>query len=568
MRVSKMKQPNKINQFTSPTKCKSILIIFAIFTACYILDATPVVSREYTAYPLPQFSTDNFVGSGDCTACHSLLFDEKGNSVSIKDHWRSTMMSNAAKDPLWQAKVSSEIARNPSIKTVIEQKCVICHMPMAWVDSNNTKNPLGFTPDINSPDHKLHYIARDGVSCSLCHQIQDKYLGTKESFSGKYKIDTNTKRPDKKIFGPFKEVEQKTMQTSVGYTPVHGKHMLSSKFCATCHTLYTPYVDAAGKVAGSFPEQTSFLEWQQSTFGNGNDDDRSCQECHMPLVDGKVQIARYAPSSVKAKFGFAKHHFVGGNIQMLRLLKNNVTTLKLTASSNDFNNTIERTKKQLQENTAELAITSTKLQDGSLETVIEITSKVGHKFPTGIPCRRAWLHLVVKDEGGNIIFESGRPKADGSITGNINDAQPNTFEQHYDLITQPDQVQIYENIMANTDGQVTYTLLRAGSYLKDNRLLPPGFNKENVIADIGVYGKAASDANFIGGSDRVTYHVPLHNTTGPVTIEAKLYYTALSFSFLEDLKKDKLPLVENFFSLWEKADKSPTLITTAITKVR
>ena len=55
--------------------------------------------------------------------------------------------------------------------------------------------------------------------------------------------------------------------------------------------------------------------------------------------------------------------------------------------------------------------------------------------------------------------------------------------------------------MLNDEGQVTYTLLRAYEYAKDNRLLPAGFKKNSAIADIGVYGAAAGDSDFTGGSD-------------------------------------------------------------------
>jgi hypothetical protein len=41
------------------------------------------------------------------------------------------------------------------------------------------------------------------------------------------------------------------------------------------------------------------------------------------------------------------------------------------------------------------------------------------------------------------------------------------YEPHYDVITKPGQVQIYEGIMLNTDNEVTYTLLRAAKYVKD-----------------------------------------------------------------------------------------------------
>ena len=61
---------------------------------------------------------------------------------------------------------------------------------------------------------------------------------------------------------------------------------------------------------------------------------------------------------------------------------------------------------------------------------------------------------------------------DGAILGNDNDSDPAQYEPHYAVLSQPDQVQIYEGIILNSDGQVTTTLLRAASYIKDNRLLP------------------------------------------------------------------------------------------------
>jgi hypothetical protein len=49
-----------------------------------------------------------------------------------------------------------------------------------------------------------------------------------------------------------------------------------------------------------------------------------------------------------------------------------------------------------------------------------------------------------------LFFESGKQNPDGSIQGNAADTDPLAYEPHYDLITQPDQVQIYEGIMQNS----------------------------------------------------------------------------------------------------------------------
>ncbi len=67
-------------------------------------------------------------------------------------------------------------------------------------------------------------------------------------------------------------------------------------------------------------------------------------------------------------------------------------------------------------------------------------------------------------------------------------ADPSPYEFHHTTITSADQVQVYEPIMLTVEGEVTYALMRAYSYVKYNRLLPEGFHKESASDDIAVYG--------------------------------------------------------------------------------
>lgn len=537
-------------------------------------------SHSKSGAPLTSFVTANFVGSYRCAMCHEKLEDSEGRDVSISNHWRSTMMANAAKDPFWQAKVKSEVQRHPALAKVIEEKCVSCHMPMAWTQAAVKKKQFrlygvnSIVDEFLRQGTRLHQAAMDGVSCSLCHQIQDSGLGEPDSFSGQYKIDTDISAPDRPIFGPYRETYPDTMISTVNYTPIYGPHMNDSGLCATCHTLYTPYVDGAGNVAGEFPEQTVYLEWLHSDYGEpaGKRDDigkvegkgRLCQDCHMPHSGtGDVTIAMPAHKEVKEKEHFSQHHFVGGNVFMLNIMNDYIAPLQVTASTEKIQDTGKRTIAQLQGNSGRLLIREARKSRDQLTAVIQVENKAGHKFPTGFPSRRAWIHLTVLDGNGETVFESGQPRFDGSIAGDNSDEQDG-FEPHYEVIDRSDQVQIYESVMRNTEGELTYTLLRGAGYLKDNRLLPRGFNKKTASADIGVYGRAVKDKNFIGGADRLTYHIKIGKQPGPFTIRAELLYTPISFAFIRDLKQDDhLPLVKRFWRYYDKADKTPVAIAAA-----
>lgn len=74
--------------------------------------------------------------------------------------------------------------------------------------------------------------------------------------------------------------------------------------------------------------------------------------------------------------------------------------------------------------------------------------------------------------------------------------------------------------MLDTDGEVTTTRLRGASYVKDNRILPQGFDKLAVPADVGVFGAALDDPDFDGAGDEVTYQIEVDPDLGPFTVEA------------------------------------------------
>jgi hypothetical protein len=506
---------------------------------------------------LTTFETDDFSGSGICALCHSSLTDEAGNDVSNDAHWRSTMMANAAKDPLWQAKISSEVDRNPHVQDIIEDKCSRCHMGMARYQAITDDTTVGvLATGFLDPAHYLYEAAMDGVSCTLCHQIQPDKLGTPDSYTGKYVIDITTVPPNRWIFGPYDRPWQNPMQRNSGFLPtlesIPKPHLTDSAHCGSCHTLYTPALDADGKYVGEFPEQTTYLEWEHSSFP------KTCQDCHLPDAVGSVVISN-RPPNLAARTPFGQHHYVGGNSFMVNLLKANADVLGVTADAVHFDDTLSRTLNQLELDTAVLT-TDPILTGNTLSVTVDVENLAGHKLPSGLPSRRCWLHVVVTDASQNVIFESGKPLAEGRIEGNDADDDPATYEFHHNTITSSDQVQIYEPIMLNFEGDVTYTLLRAYSYAKDNRLLPAEFDNSTASPDIAVYGDALADANFVGGSDQVTYDIDIGDVKGRLNVKVELLYQTLSYPFVTDLANTDTDLVTRFMSLYDPADNLPVVL--------
>lgn len=506
--------------------------------------------------PLPFGRTVMFSGSGNCAMCHTgdgTVLSQNGVDISPPTYWRSTMMANASKDPFWRAMVAEEVHNYPQLQQTIETTCTRCHAPMGYTEAlyngqtNYSMNQLKQDP-----------IANDGVSCTACHQIKADNFGSHSSYSGHYVIEN-----DSVIYGPYENPETTVMNMVVNFLPVYSTHMNKSELCATCHTLFTPYLDNQGQIAGQFPEQTPYLEWKNSVYSAQN---IQCQDCHMPVIYDPIDIATIPPSHQVLRSPYWKHEFVGGNVYMLNMLKNNIDSLGISASPENFDSTIARAEFNLTQKALELEVTNF-FENDSLNILLKLTNKAGHKLPAGIPFRRMWLHLRVTDTSNNIVFESGNWNSSGEIIGLNAD-----YEPHYDVIRNSDEVQIYEGVMIDVDGSVTNRLLRASQYIKDNRIPPAGFVSTHQSYDTtAIFGNATVDPNFNkeneiegSGSDIVTYKIPASANTN-YTITAEVCFQSIKPKVVDYISSINEPDINKFITMYNQLPNLP-FIMKSVTK--
>jgi hypothetical protein len=481
---------------------------------------------------LPQGYNGLFAGSGKCASCHgidpegiaSTALD--GSDVNVLDDWRSTMMGNAARDPYWRAKVLQEVAVNPDMQEEIESTCTKCHAPLgAQAAIHMGGDPYTFAHLAEDS------LGRDGVSCLACHQQSTESLG--DTHSGELHFES-----DPVAFGQFESPLISPMALESGYNPEYSTHIQDAGICAGCHTLITQTVTPLGEVTEStFVEQATYHEWLNSDYGE-DAENITCQQCHMPSLGTKQQIYLAAGYETEPRAPFSLHTLVGGNVRMLEVLRNNIAALELTADAEQFDATIDATLDMLQNQTleGELNFVNRTLDTLYLEVMLE--NLAGHKLPSGYPSRRMWVELEVTDPLDNTVYFHSGAWDDFGIVGEDADWEP-----HYTEINQSEQVQIYECIMADTDGNRTTILEQGAELLKDNRMVPRGFSISHQVYDTTqVIGAALLDSDFNyedglegSGTDRIKFNVGTDGFAGDLDVHLRVWYQSIPPRWINDL---------------------------------
>ncbi|TWU27757.1 cytochrome P460 family protein [Bythopirellula polymerisocia] len=619
-----------------------------------------VVRRQAAAQ-----DTQPFVTSNQCMSCHAGLMEpfgptmfvptgesaeygSEGVHLSPYGEWRWTPMGLAGRDPIFHAQLESEIelmrsdfADDPEqakehVDNLVET-CLTCHGAMGkhqfTLDQGKSAGHFGIEhvmlkstdPEAkNAKDWHYGSLARDGISCTICHQMQPReqpaddhrhYLEffLETSITGNIHVGNANE-----LHGPFedKEISPYSMEHALGFKPKFNPYIKQSQMCGACHVVNLPIVDkplAEGeepnelvvaeqnqlfKKYNHHVEQATYLEWLNSEYENefnpDNPQAKTCQDCHMArdyhnddldlhLENIETRIAAIQDDTFPdaenlveqkelkirhRKEGYARHNFRGLNVFLLEMFNqfDDVLGVRkydfMTGSTQDIPHAIDDFLYQARNDVATLTVDA-KFEGKKLIATVDVQNKVGHRFPSGVGFRRAFIELLVIEKptegNGRIVWSSGRTNelgvlldADGKpLSSEFFAEDPAANEQicqhHHEVITSPNQVQIYETLLHSGKHRYTTSFIHGSDIVKDNRLLPRGWKSKGP--DPALRGEflhathpgpvAKKDPRYTdgSGSDEVIYRIklPAEIDHERLEVRATLYYQAIPPYFLQSL---------------------------------
>ena len=558
---------------------------------------------------------EEFLTSDQCASCHdatgtlagftpNMIFGAQSPTpanLSQYGEWRYSMMGLAGRDPIFFAQLDTEstlhghLAGHADGAAFVQDFCLRCHGVMGQrqfhIDKGNAPNTLLTRAMLQDPNSKYGALARDGVSCAVCHHITDDKLADPSTDTGLFKVG-----PASEVYGPFPSDTDPTgaksgdsviplpMQNALGITPKEGTQVQNASLCASCHTILLPVFDANGNrvIENGEPkseyEQTTFFEWLNSGFIT-----IPCQQCHMPdsyqgnplqfkianIEDSTFpDVPERGPSTrlpdadliMEARTPYRRHQLLGINLFALEMFDQFRAELGLFKFDPNLpgplakqifsqKTAVAEAVTQAQTTTAEVTIVSATKMSGVLQADVQVQNLAGHNFPSGVSFRRAFLNFQVLDAGGNVLWASGNTNSDGVIVDDLGNpltteffsTTQQTFQPHFwtdNPITSDSQVEIYEELATDPQGLLTTSFLSLDHKVKDNRIQPMGrsFNGPNagITAPVGT-GNDPSYKNGCGCS-MVRYEIP--TATNAVAVQATMYYQSIPPYYLRQRAED------------------------------
>jgi hypothetical protein len=270
--------------------------------------------------------------------------------------------------------------------------------------------------------------------------------------------------------------------------------------------------------------------------------------------------------------GFKRHELLGTNGFLLQMFlkpmnemgNNEMLGVRLSdymsGLTTDLQAASDNVVQQAQTITATLEISKWEVQGNTLVVEVTVTNNAGHRFPSGVGFRRAFVNLEATVDG-KPFFSSGATNAMGQITdfaGHVlptESFQNGTYQPHFSQanpIRSSDQVQIYEELTQDAQHQFTTSFTRRDYDVKDNRLLPVGWSlhgpKDLKIPEPYLHatlpvGDALKDPVYLAGKGQsiVRYEIPLPARAANVHATVRLYSQTLPPYFLSDRYQTKTP---------------------------
>lgn len=369
-------------------------------------------------------------------------------------------------------------------------------------------------------------------------------------------------------------------------------------------------------------EQTTYLEWVNSDFRDTGSTPKSCQECHMPrtfhgeAIATKVaniqdntypisqnQVVEELPvrgtcSTNSSNAGttctknsecpggecneYGRHTLYGLNVFLNEMFQQFPIILGLrqidymNANARPALTTAREAALAQRPDSASVEVSNAQMVGTTVTANVTVTNWTGHKFPSGVGFRRAFIEFVVLDSNDTVLWASGFTDTLGIIqdgtsstrldseffdpptnVGCGNDNNNQCYQPHHQIINAQDQVQIYEELVQNNgtsensgfdNRAFTSSFLQRWYDVKDNRLLPAGWTSTFTDSDLpdldipavtGPHGNATTDPDYpldgtpATGSDTIRYEARNLDPSQVSKVRARLYWQATPPHYLK-----------------------------------
>jgi len=293
-------------------------------------------------------------------------------------------------------------------------------------------------------------VADHGIACSYCHAVSEIHLEKDEN--GRYPtriFDKVTLEPNPDVWhGPFATDE-------AAHDVVQSDIYRQSEICGTCHVNQEKFLSIS-----------TYDDWKQAYDAGLTD--QTCQGCHMPLIEGPVEVAAGGPE----REGMRHHTFLGARDAGMRA---KALSLDLDAQ----------------------------VVDGKLvvSTVVENVG-AGHTVPGSSPIRNVILKIDATDETGQPLIYAGDKR--GLLPPLAGFGNPETGQRS-------------PRDWAGMPGKMYARVFRSAVVPKTGRPMVGvgGFAADAVVFDTLLRPKAP---------DRATWAFDLPADAGKVNVRARIVY--------------------------------------------
>ncbi len=385
-----------------------------------------------------------FPSARECRSCHPNHYDE----------WGVSQHAYAQLSPIFNAMNGELIKRTNG---TLGDFCIRCHTPIGM----QTGEPV-FISNLERSQ-----ASREGVTCAVCHRVRKRY--------GKVngRIHLTAGPVDVPVSGPTNNQELERILNDPNALPrdLEGEAQLeihrdvfefatisSSSFCGTCHDVTSP--------SGVRLEE-AFSEFRHAPAART---EKTCQDCHMGREPGLASGYRHEPAAIVAGKPTrprkrTDHRFVGPDHSVIHpgLFPFNERAGELASmvewlqfdwkagwGTDEFEDRVDDDasfperwadaadrydgREILDENLERLAAIAMarrrllqkgyrlgEVAIGVSARAIEIEVSVkngtsGHNVPTGFIAERVvWLHAVVRDARGTVLWQSGDLDPNGDV---------------------------------------------------------------------------------------------------------------------------------------------------------